>query len=140
MSDTSLSKERKAIIREAAQVFGQFLTALRIDWQIDLQTQDTPMRVAKMYVNEILAGRFSSPPKMKFFACKKVQGMVTSSPIAFSALCPHHFIPFMGFVSISIVSSKKDDTSQLLGLSKYVQLVKWCSSRGYMQEELGRCY
>ncbi|MEM7174255.1 MAG: GTP cyclohydrolase I [Bacteroidota bacterium] len=128
------TQERESILDEATKAFGQFLTALKIDWQADAQTKQTPSRVAKMYVDEWLSGRFYQKPDMKFFPCTTpTQKTIIQGPITFSSLCPHHLIPFVGFVSLLISS----DAKKVLGISKYARLVRFYSSKAYMQEDLG---
>jgi len=56
--------EEAAMIAAAAQKIGELLDVLQIDHRNDHNTRDTPMRVAKMYVTELLRGRFSAPPKI----------------------------------------------------------------------------
>ena len=130
--------ERAQIVADAAQAFGNFLTALKVDWQGDPQTKETPLRVAKMYVDELFAGRFSTLPDLQSFEGKASGELVVNGPIMFRSLCAHHCLPMTGFVTIGLVPARTSDgKSQLLGLSKYVRLVNWCSSRGYMQEDLG---
>lgn len=51
-------QERSTRIANAAQHYGHFLTALGFDWQNDPNMQDTPTRVAKAFINELLQGCF----------------------------------------------------------------------------------
>ena len=44
---------RDRIIIDAAEKYGMFLTALGFDWKNDPNSLDTPMRVAKAYVNDL---------------------------------------------------------------------------------------
>ena len=66
--DTPLTLEqKKSMIDTAAQKLSELLEILRIDHRSDPNTQDTPHRAARMYVNELLAGRFSAPPRLADF-------------------------------------------------------------------------
>ena len=66
--DTPLTPEqKKSMIDAAAQNHSELLEILRIDHRSDPNTQDTPHRAARMYVNELLAGRFSAPPGLADF-------------------------------------------------------------------------
>ena len=56
-----------AMIAAAAQKIGELLDILLIDHRNDHNTRDTPTRVAKMYVTELLRGRFSAPPALTDF-------------------------------------------------------------------------
>ena len=60
-------EQKKSMIDAAAQKLSELLEILRIDHRSDPNTQETPHRVARMYVNELLAGRFSAPPRLTEF-------------------------------------------------------------------------
>ena len=127
---------RGEVIERVAKAFGDFLVALGIDWESDVHMRETPMRVARMYVEEWLRGRFYPEPIMRFFECLPMEGFLVQGPIVFRSLCPHHFVPFFGFVSVCLASSK-EKMVKTLGVSKYARLVGWYSSKAYMQEDLG---
>ena len=46
------SAEKQQIIEEAAKAYASYLDALRFDWRSDPNSKDTPMRVAKAFINE----------------------------------------------------------------------------------------
>ena len=46
-------KEKQKMINKAAKAYARFLEALKCDWQNDPNSADTPMRVAKAYVNDL---------------------------------------------------------------------------------------
>ena len=52
-------KEKQKMINKAAKAYARFLEALKCDWQNDPNSADTPMRVAKAYVNDLWAGRYT---------------------------------------------------------------------------------
>ncbi len=57
--DAKLTKEEKQeIIDDAARHYGNFLTALGVNWELDPNSADTPRRVAKAYVNDLWRGRY----------------------------------------------------------------------------------
>ena len=60
-------RERQKMIEEAALHYGKYMDALRIDWQNDPNSSDTPMRVAKAFVNDLAEGCYKSPPKITAF-------------------------------------------------------------------------
>ena len=45
-------QEKSDMIEHATEAFGKFLDALRCDWRNDPNSNDTPKRVAKAYVND----------------------------------------------------------------------------------------
>ena len=53
--------------KEVEESFSGVLDALVIDTENDHNTKETARRVAKMYMKEIFAGRFISPPKVTSF-------------------------------------------------------------------------
>jgi GTP cyclohydrolase IA len=66
--DVSLEPaDEAAMIAAAAHKLGELLDVLRIDYRNDHNTRDTPMRVANMYVQELLRGRLSAPPTITEF-------------------------------------------------------------------------
>ena len=131
--------EKSLMISNASEKYGDFLTALGIDWKNSDHTQKTPYRVAKMYVNELLAGRFNKCPDMTFFENPKASsGLILKGPISVKSLCSHHFMPFMGFCIIGIIPMNKDgEPVKIPGFSKYSRIVDWYSRRGQVQEGLG---
>ena len=52
-------EEKQIIINDAAKAYADFLTALGCDYADDPNSSDTPMRVAKAYVNDLWAGRYA---------------------------------------------------------------------------------
>lgn len=96
---------------------------LGLDVDNDSSLVDTPMRVAKMYVNEICSGLQTPTPKCTIFSSPG-ENCVTVGKIPFSSLCEHHFQPFMGTVAIAY---KKDD--YIVGLSKLNRIVEHCASK-----------
>ena len=63
-----LTKEEKlAMIDDATIAFGKFLDALKVNWREDPNSDKTPYRVAKAYVNDLWAGRYEAPPAITTF-------------------------------------------------------------------------
>ena len=55
------------MIAAAAKKVEELFDVLRIDHRNDHNTRETPMRVAKMFVEEILEGRYTAPPRITEF-------------------------------------------------------------------------
>ena len=53
-------KEKEKMINKAEKAYGKFLDALKCDWRNDPNSSDTPRRVAKAYVNDLWAGRYTA--------------------------------------------------------------------------------
>ena len=52
-------EDKQQMIENATKAFGMFLDALQCDWKNDPNSNDTPRRVAKAYVNDLWAGRYN---------------------------------------------------------------------------------
>ena len=129
-----LSKEEKqVIIDNAAAAYARFLEALGCDWQNDPNSEDTPMRVAKAYVNDLWAGRFEPLTKITAFPSDGYDGIVQESNIPVTSMCSHHHQTIGGKVSIAYVPSKD---GKVVGLSKLNRIVEHFGRRGAIQEQL----
>jgi GTP cyclohydrolase I len=124
-------KER--LINEATQAFEGVLDTLLIDRKNDPNSKGTARRLAKMYFNEIMAGRYEDAPDCTAFpndSEDRYEGMlVVRSELR--SMCSHHHQPVSGVAYIGIIAAQK-----LIGLSKYTRIAQWCARRGTLQEEL----
>jgi GTP cyclohydrolase I len=134
--DTPLSAEqKKSMIDAAAQKVGELLEILQIDHRSDANTQDTPHRVARMYVNELLAGRFTAPPRLTEFDTVESSGeLMVTGPIELRSTCAHHLMPIFGTATIGVIAAD----GRIIGLSKYDRVVHYFARRFQVQEELTR--
>jgi len=131
LANENQPQDTKPIKDKLELAMEDLLEGLNIDWKIDPNTMETPKRVAKMYAEELLGGRFAEMPKATVFPnTKEVDELYTVGPIPVSGVCSHHFLPITGFVWIGIVPDKK-----LLGLSKFARIAQWVFSRPQIQEE-----
>jgi len=125
--------EREQLIDEAAEAFEGVLDALVIDRHNDPNSQGTARRLAKMYYNEIMSGRYDTMPDPNSFPNYVEDGyegmLVVRSEL--KSMCSHHHQPVSGVAYIGIIAGDK-----LLGLSKYTRIAQWCAMRGTLQEEL----
>ncbi len=67
ISDYVAESDREHLIMEATQAFEQVLDTLLIDRENDPNSQGTAQRLAKMYFNEIMAGRYETSPNATAF-------------------------------------------------------------------------
>jgi GTP cyclohydrolase I len=126
--------ERKVMIAAAAQKLEELFDILRIDYQNDHNTRETPQRVAKMYVEEILQGRYSAPPRItEFDNAQAYDQLIVTGPIELRSMCAHHLMPIYGVAYIGILPSAD---GKIIGLSKYDRIVEYFASRLQIQEEL----
>ena len=129
-----ISEEQKQfLIDEATEAFEGVLDSLLIDRETDPNSQGTARRLAKMYFNEIMAGRYEPAPDATAFpndSADRYEGMlVVRSELR--SMCSHHHQPVAGVAYIGIIAANK-----LIGLSKYTRIAQWCARRGTLQEEL----
>ena len=130
----ALTKEQlEDIIDNAALHFGKFLEALGCDWKNDPNSTGTPRRVAKAYVNDLWAGRFSPPPEITAFPSDGYDGLVVESNIPITSMCSHHHETIKGYVTIAYVPVKD---GKVIGLSKFNRVVQHFGRRGQIQEQL----
>ena len=137
ISEVLMDGDKDIIIEEATVAFESVLDALLIDRQTDPNSMDTARRLAKMYVNEIMSGRYDPAPSCTAFpnepdniTNEKYDGMlVVRSEL--TSMCSHHHQPVKGVAYIGIIAADK-----LIGLSKYTRIAQWCAMRGTLQEEL----
>ena len=128
---TKIDKEE--LINEATRAFEGVLDALLIDRFNDPNSQGTARRLAKMYFNELMAGRYDKIPPATAFP-NKGEDAYTGMLVVRSELksvCSHHHQPVSGVAYIGIIPNGK-----VIGLSKYTRIAQWCARRGTLQEEL----
>jgi len=126
------NEEKEQMIEEATVHFGNFLTALKCDWQNDPNSADTPRRVAKKYLEQ-WGGRYNAPPEVTSFPSDGYTGMVLQTNIPLISMCSHHHETILGKVHIAYIPGKD---ARVIGLSKLNRLVEHFGRRGAIQEQL----
>lgn len=141
-------EERNRRIAAGTAAMRDFLSAVGADLGDD-NLADTPRRVAKMFVCELLAGEEGNePPKIVSFPTPGIDNkFVIVRNIPVRSLCAHHLMPITGYAHIGAFYSKSNVKSPLLseyvdvvslpGLSKYARVVDYFSRRFQLQERLG---
>ena len=133
ISDYLHEGDKERLIDEATEAFELVLDRLLIDRENDPNSRGTARRLAKMYFNEIMAGRYEAAPDATAFpndSEDRYEGMlVVRSELR--SMCSHHHQPVSGVAYIGIIAANK-----LIGLSKYTRIAQWCARRGTLQEEL----
>jgi GTP cyclohydrolase I len=99
----------------------------------DDSLKDTPMRVAKMFVDEIFYGLDESKfPKMTVVENKfNYDHPLIETNIISNSCCEHHFVPILGKCHIAYKPGAK-----VIGLSKLNRIVDYFSRRPQVQERL----
>ena len=133
ISEFITNKEKDLLVDELTGKFEGVLESLIIDTTTDPNSQGTARRLAKMYVYEIMAGRYEESPNATAFP-NDTEGAYDGMLVVRSELksmCSHHHQPVSGVAYIGIIAGPK-----LIGLSKYTRIAQWCARRGTLQEEL----
>ena len=128
--DNGLSSTDK--IDSIQKNFTEIMTTLGLDLSDDSLT-DTPLRVAKMYVNEIFWGLdYEAFPKCTTVNNKMhYDEMVVERNINVQSNCEHHFVVIDGLATVAYIPNTK-----VLGLSKINRIVEYFAKRPQIQERL----
>ncbi len=131
----SLTPEQKEqMIEEAAKHYGNFMTALKLDHANDPNASDTPRRVAKAFVNDLIKGCYTEEPKITSFDnIEKYDGMVFQGNIKLISMCSHHHLSFKGVAHVAYIPTPD---GKVIGLSKLNRIVDFYARRPQVQENL----
>jgi GTP cyclohydrolase I len=130
MVENKLSNDEKRS-RIQASMF-EIMQTLGLDLNDD-SLQDTPRRIAKMYVNEIFSGLdYRAFPKITQIENKmSIEEPVQVTDISLTSTCEHHFVTIDGTASVSYIPQ-----GTVIGLSKINRLVAFFAQRPQVQERL----
>ena len=125
MTDKELVKEIAGHISAISSLLG---------FPVTKSNKDTPLRVAKMYCNELFRNRNNRHlnelnAKMKVFPAENHNPVSVEVPV--NSSCEHHWLPFMGNVVVTYVPKDK-----IIGLSKIPRVVDYFSKKPQLQERL----
>ncbi|MBP7302928.1 MAG: GTP cyclohydrolase I [Brachymonas sp.] len=125
--------ELDALLDEVTKKMQAVLDSLVIDTANDHNTHNTARRTAKMYLQEVFAGRYVQQPVITEFPnAEALNELMLVGPITVRSACSHHLCPIIGKLWIGIMPNK--DTN-VIGLSKYARLAEWVMGRPQIQEE-----
>ena len=115
-----------------AKHFKEIMNILGLDLTDD-SLSGTPLRVAKMYVEEVFSGlNPANKPEITLFANKfGYNQMLVEKDITFYSHCEHHFVPIYGKAHVAYISS-----GEVIGLSKINRIVQYYAKRPQVQERL----
>ncbi|MGK5595170.1 MAG: GTP cyclohydrolase I FolE [Parachlamydiaceae bacterium] len=117
-----------------AEHFASILEILGMDLE-DESIKKTPLRIAKMYVQEVFSGLNKNTFPASSFIPDQDIGLRNSNTVfmkvSFTSFCEHHFVPFQGKAYIAYLPNKK-----LIGLSKIPRIVRFFAKRPQVQERL----
>lgn len=132
ISEHILPEEIDMLVDEVEENMKKVLESLVIDTENDHNTQDTARRVAKMFVNEVFAGRYESKPKVTAFPnANAYDELYVTGPISIRSTCAHHFQAIQGKAYIGVFPG-----NNVIGLSKFNRIADWIASRPQIQEEM----
>jgi GTP cyclohydrolase I len=116
-------------IRDSFKVIAE---TLGLDLRDD-SLQETPHRIAKMYVDEIFGGLdYAAFPKISVIENKmQVEEMVLVDDIDLVSTCEHHFVTIDGSARVAYIPGSK-----IIGLSKINRIVRFFAQRPQVQERL----
>ena len=125
-----LSREEKIAI--ISDHFKEILHTLGMDLS-DESIKDTPLRVAKMYVDETFKGLLpeNEPAVTQFTNDYRYAQMLVEKNITIFSTCEHHLVPIHGKAHVAYFSS-----GNVIGLSKLNRIVDYYSRRPQVQERL----
>lgn len=128
----ALTDEEK--VQLIARNFREIMLTLGLDLNDD-SLSGTPLRVAKMYVEEIFSGlNPKNLPAVALFENKYgYNQMLVEKNITLHSMCEHHFVPIIGMAHVAYISS-----GQVIGLSKINRIVRHFAKRPQVQERLTR--
>ena len=125
--------ELEQLLDEVERKMQSVLDSLVIDTANDHNTDKTARRVAKMYLQEVFAGRYIAAPEITEFPnAARLNELIIVGPITVRSACSHHFCPIMGKLWIGVMPNKG---TNVIGLSKYARLAEWVMGRPQIQEE-----
>lgn len=156
-------KQRAVMTKEASLQFKCIFDTLKLDYVNDPNLKSTPIRIASMWVNELMAGRYQAAPRIESFPVdddlsselddiidtpqmftdmevefKEVNGqnIIVSKRVDVRSLCSHHFMPFFNNENnaYAVIAYKPGKT--FLGISKLQRIVNFYASRPQLQENL----
>ena len=132
MKSTAFDIDDEEKKEKIAFLFSEIMDVLGLDLNDD-SLSGTPMRVAKMYIDEIFSGlNPANKPKIALFDNKyQYNQMLVEKNISFYSNCEHHFVPIIGKAHIAYISSGK-----VIGLSKLNRIVQYYAKRPQVQERL----
>jgi len=128
-----LDKQKLSLLEDH---FEKIMELIGLDMQND-SMQDSPRRLAKMYINELFWGLdYKNFPKCTAInnSLKDIntnQSFVLERGIRINSTCEHHFVPIQGKATVAYLPREK-----MLGLSKLNRIVEYFARRPQVQERM----
>ena len=129
----AVKADRDEKIDKIQRLTAEMLQVLGLDL-LDDSLEETPLRVAKMYVDEIFSGlRYDTFPKCTTVENKfnNNEEFVLEKNKTLYSDCEHHLRPIIGHAHIAYIPGEK-----VLGLSKLNRVTQYFAQRPQVQERL----
>ena len=123
--------EKADLIDELEEKFEAVLDSLIIDRVNDPNSSGTARRLAKMYILEIMGGRYNDDPRITAFPNDGKYDQLIVVRMDLNSMCSHHHQPVKGVCYVACMPGE-----EVIGLSKYTRVAQHLASRGHLQEEL----
>ena len=132
LREDAFEMDDKLKIELISKHFKEIMHVLGLDLA-DESLKGTPLRVAKMFINEHFKGLDpkNKPQPTMFENNFDYSEMLVEKDIEFYSTCEHHFVPIFGKAHVAYISS-----GQVIGLSKLNRIVDYYSKRPQVQERL----
>lgn len=131
MNDPAPSTPDFDAVRSAVE---KLLHALNVPLTTDPELAQTPDRVARMYVDELLDGYQKDPAKiLAESGPTDTSGIILLTDLRFTLMCPHHFLPALARAHVGYIPSNK-----ITGLGTILQLIECFAHRLVLQETLAQ--
>lgn len=121
-------------LEKAAAAYAIFMDHVCPGWEDDPQALETPMRVAKSFINDLCSGLHTEAPIIKQFDNgEHYDGITAQCNIPVRSLCAHHHLPIAGNCHVAYIPIAD---GQIIGLSKLNRIVDYWARRPQTQEHL----
>ncbi len=132
LRDDAFELDDESKIKKIEWHFQEIMETLGLDLTDD-SLKNTPLRVAKMYVNEVFSGlNPKNKPHVTLFDNKyDYNQMLVEKDIKVHSYCEHHFVPILGKAHVAYISN-----GHVIGLSKINRIVDHFARRPQVQERL----
>lgn len=130
VKENVLTRDEK--VERITGLMAEVTATLGLDLNDD-SLQDTPARIARMYVDELFSGLdYHQFPRISLIENKMgVDEMVRIRDIAVLSTCEHHFITIDGHARVAYIPGDR-----VIGLSKINRVVGFFARRPQVQERL----
>lgn len=127
-------EEKLKMIEEAAVHYGRFMDVVIPGWRQESGSIDTPKRVAKSFINDLVKSIHGEFPKITHFDNEmKYDGIVAQCNIPVRTICMHHHLPVFGSCHVGYVVPPD---GKIIGLSKLNKIVSYWSHMPQTQESM----